>query len=207
MSIRIALALAAALALGCSAGAVGAASTTSSSSSMAAAGASTTAKPDAAEVKFVTNVLMGDNAEIMIGQLAMTKGASQAAKDFGQTLVNDHRQNRETLLPIATRLGVKVSTTAVTAADKAEYTKLRGLSGAAFDTELGTAMVKGHKAMIAMFTPEAKKTDDVGGFAKASLPVLNKHLQLAEALAAGNSPATGMTKPTTSSAASSSSAM
>ena len=206
MPIRISLALAAALALACSVGAVSAASTTSSSMASSNATAST-AKPDAAEVKFVNTALMGDNAEIMVGQLAMTKGASQAAKDFGQTLVNDHRQNRQTLTPIATKLGIKVSTTAVTAADKAEYTKLRGLSGAAFDKELATAMVKGHKMMIMLFTPWAKKTDDVGGFAKASLPVLNKHLQLAEALAAGPSPATGMPNTATSSAASSSSAM
>ena len=205
MPTRTLFALAAALAL--SGSSVAALAASSTSSSMASSSSMTAAKPNAAEVKFVTDVLMGDNAEIMVGELAMSKGSSQAAKDFGQTLVNDHRQNRETLMPIATKLGVKVSATAVTAADKAEYTKLRGLSGAAFDKELGTAMVKGHKMMIAMFTPEAKKTDDVGAFVKASLPVLNKHLQLAQALAGGAASTTTTTKTNSSSAASSSSAM
>ena len=203
MLTRIPIALAAAFALAASAGAVSAAST-STSSSMAASSSMTAAKPNAAEVKFVTDAWMGDNAEIMIGQLAISKGSSQAAKDYGHTLVTDHTQNRQTLMPIVTELGIKSSTTAVTAADKAEYTKLRGLSGAAFDAELARAMVKGHKMMIAMFTPEAKKTDDVGTFAKNTLPTLNKHLQLAQALPSASS---STSTTTTTSSSSSSAAM
>src|SRR5690242_1049338 len=51
--------------------------------------------PSKANKRFVMEAIQGDMAEVKMGQLAQEKGESQAVKQFGETLVNDHGAHQQ----------------------------------------------------------------------------------------------------------------
>jgi len=131
---------------------------------------------------FVTNAIKGDNSEIMLGQMATQQGSSQGVKDFGQTLVTDHTQAKQQMTSVADQIGVTPPNGPADEA-KQEQQKLQGMQGPAFDREFVRYMVKDHKKDIAKFRREAHS--DHGPAAKMAaqqLPVLEKHLRIAESL-------------------------
>jgi len=70
----------------------------------------------------------------------------------------------------------------VNAEQKAMYEKMSKLSGQQFDKEFAQHMVQDHKKDIGKFERESKKSGDVANFAQNTLPVLKKHLEIAESL-------------------------
>lgn len=67
-----------------------------------------------------------------------------------------------------------------------EMTKLQKLSGSEFDKEFARLMVKDHEKDIAEFKKEAASgKGSVQNFASQSLPTLEEHLRIAEALKMG----------------------
>jgi len=67
--------------------------------------------------------------------------------------------------------------------EQAEYRHLAALSGGRFDKAFVKAMVKDHRKDIAEYEKEAKTSNSqASSYAEQSLPVLKKHLQLAESL-------------------------
>jgi len=149
---------------------------------IAALGASAHA---AGDKTFLRKALMGDNAEMQMGQMAQQKGVSQGVKDFGKMLYDDHQKAKADALTVAQGHGV-ADTKAVPPGATAEQTKLSGLSGADFDREFARFMVKEHKKDIAAFEKQAKSGDkDTASLASNTLPALRKHLAEAERLAKG----------------------
>lgn len=133
---------------------------------------------------FVRDAMKGDNSEVALGQLAQTRGSSAKIRDFGTVLATDHAKAREEVGALASKIGVK-STTSMTDAAKKEMQKLKGLAGAAFDDEFAGYMVKDHKKDIQDFKKEAnKQKGEVPELAAKQVPVLTKHLQMAERLSA-----------------------
>ena len=68
---------------------------------------------------------------------------------------------------------------------KKEFDRLSKLTGKAFDKAFVTPMVADHKKDISEFEVQAKGSDDVATFAKATLPTLQKHLRTAQSLKEG----------------------
>lgn len=64
-----------------------------------------------------------------------------------------------------------------------EQTKLSKLSGDSFDHEFATYMVKDHQKDIQEFQDRAKANDATGALAGKQLPVLQKHLKMAQSVA------------------------
>jgi putative membrane protein len=61
--------------------------------------------------------------------------------------------------------------------------RLQRLSGRAFDRELATFNIAAHNRAIAMFQTQARSGDrPTAAFARAQLPVLRHHLQMARDL-------------------------
>src|SRR3954468_24500042 len=60
---------------------------------------------------FMTNVAIGNMAEIMAGQLAASKGTNASVKSFGQLMVTEHGQAQADLQSIATSLSIQLPTT------------------------------------------------------------------------------------------------
>jgi len=134
---------------------------------------------------FLAKAIKGDNSEIMLGSMAAERGASPALRAYGQTLHDDHSHAREQAVPLAQRMGVTVPTEPMPEA-ASERNKLEGLHGRAFDHEFASYMVKDHKKDIADFEREARQSGPTADLAKQTLPVLHKHLAMAERLSHGS---------------------
>lgn len=141
-------------------------------------GAALAAAPSA----FLDDAIKGDNSEIMLGHLAEQKGATDGVRNFGQVLVQDHSTAKEQAASVAKGLGVAVPTEPMAVA-VAERQKLDHLSGAAFDHEFVRYMVDDHRKDIAKFQKQAAAHDGpTSQLAQQQLPVLKKHLDIAEGL-------------------------
>jgi len=138
-------------------------------------------KSSKADDSFLKQAMQGDMAEVKMGQLAQEKGANDQVKQFGQTLVSDHQQNLDKAKSLAEKIGM-TPPESVNAEQKAMYEKMSKLSGQQFDKEFAQHMVQDHKKDIGKFERESKKSGDVANFAQNTLPVLKKHLEIAESL-------------------------
>jgi putative membrane protein len=133
--------------------------------------------------QFLTDAMKGDNSEVKLGKLAQDMGSSQGVKDFGKMLENDHGKAKDQVAQVAKAMNVPTTDEMMPEAD-AEYTKLQGMSGAAFDKEFASYMVDDHKKDIDKFQKEANSSDptQVTDLAKQTLPTLQKHLKTAQSL-------------------------
>ena len=144
------------------------------------ANAATNSNVDAA---FVTDGIKGDTGEVAIGQLAASKGASQAVKDFGNMLATDHGAHKQKLVDLANSAGIPVPTEPAEEG-QSNLQKLQTLSGAEFDKTFAQMMVASHHKGIAKNETQAKSGDaQTAKLAEETLPVLKKHLATAESLA------------------------
>jgi putative membrane protein len=149
----------------------------------ATAAATATPTPASHAAQFLTDVIQTNNAEIKFGQAAQDMGSTQAVKDFGKMLVDDHTKANEQATQLAKSMNVVVPS-GVKPDDMAAYNMATSMSGAGFDKDFATDMVKGHQAAIDKFQQEADSSDPapVTDFAKQTLPTLKKHLQTAQSL-------------------------
>ena len=139
--------------------------------------------------EFIKDAIQGDNSEIMLGQMAEQKGGGQQVKDFGRTLVADHSTAKDEASTVAKALGV-TPPDAPMAEAKDEQTKLSTMSGDVFDHEFASYMVMDHKKDIQEFHDQSKGNDrQTSALAAKQLPVLEKHLQMAQSIAGGASQA------------------
>ena len=131
---------------------------------------------------FIEKAATGGVAEIELGNLAQQKAQNQQVKDFAARMVQDHSKANDELKNIASAKGVAAPAEMDKSALK-EKEKLEKLSGAKFDREYMSHMVKDHKKDVKEFANEAKnaKDGDVKNFAAATLPTLQEHLKLAQA--------------------------
>jgi putative membrane protein len=142
-----------------------------------------------ADKEFLMNVAKADMEEAHEGQMAQAQGQSQDVKSFGQTLDQDHTQNFQQLETLAAKEGVTLPT-GIDTAKIATIKQLEHLKGAAFDHAFAKDEITTHRQAIAEFKREAEHgTDpDVKAFAQQTIPVLQKHLTLAEQAAKPGKP-------------------
>jgi putative membrane protein len=140
---------------------------------------------DYAERAFVSKALEGGETEVQLGQLAQQKSQSNDVKQFAQKMVNDHGQMADKWFkPIAQQLGVS-GPKGPSKKDKKEIAKLQGLSGADFDREYITMMVKDHQQDLKDFKDEAQvaQNPNVKQIAEQGSAIISQHLQLIEQIA------------------------
>lgn len=133
--------------------------------------------------QFLTQVSIGNNAEIMAGQLAATKGTNAGVKAFGQMMVTEHGMAQSDLQTLASRLGQTLPDT-VDAEHQMLMTRLNTLSGYSFDTAYINSQVKDHQKTITLFQNEISdgNSDSVQNYATKYLPHIQMHLQTADSL-------------------------
>lgn len=145
-----------------------------------AEGKDVAASVSAADKDFVMEASCGGMAEVALGELAQQKGQSDAVKQFGKHMVEDHGKANNELTGLASRKGIVVP-----AALKPKYQKvvdsLSKLSGAAFDKQYMREMVKDHENDVAAFQKESErgKDSELAAWAKQTLPTLQDHLKMA----------------------------
>ncbi|MGZ3196950.1 MAG: DUF4142 domain-containing protein [Croceibacterium sp.] len=151
----------------------------------AATGAATPAPAVTAShaTDFLTDVIQDNNAEIKFGQAAQAMGSTQAVRDFGKMLVDDHTKANGQASQLATAMNVAVPSGIKPDAMSA-YNTVTGMTGAGFDKDFVATMIKDHQKAIDAFQQEAGSSDpaQVTDFAKQTLPTLKKHLQMAQSL-------------------------
>ena len=146
-----------------------------------------------ADRKFVMDAAGGGMAEVEMGQLAKEKGSSEAVKQFGQRMVDDHTKAGDQLKELASQKGVTVPQQ-LSPKDKATRDRLEKLSGEQFDKAYMSDMVKDHTKDVAEFKKESQsaKDSDVKDFAAKTLPTLEDHLREAKDLAPSTSASNNM---------------
>ena len=132
---------------------------------------------------FVMEAAMGGMAEVELGKLATQKATSDAVKQFGQKMVDDHSAANSELTQLAAAKGLTLPTE-LDAKHRADITRLSKLSGAAFDGAYSKAMLDDHVKDVAAFEKESTSGTDpeVKAFATKTLPTLKQHLEMARSL-------------------------
>jgi putative membrane protein len=133
------------------------------------------------EERFMKEAASGGLMEVELGKIAAEKGSHQRVKEFGKRMQADHGKANEQLKKIASSKGVDLPTQP-SGEHKSTMDKLAKLTGAEFDREYMDAMVDDHKEDIEKFQTQADKgkDPDLKKFASDNLPVLKKHLELAQ---------------------------
>jgi putative membrane protein len=80
------------------------------------------------EKEFISDAIKGDNSEIAMGHLAISKSASDAVKAFGQTLIDGHSKAKTDASAVATAMGVSPPSEMSSEAQQ-EMTRLQQLAG------------------------------------------------------------------------------
>jgi putative membrane protein len=125
--------------------------------------------------------IQGDLFEIQGGKLAQQKGTTQKVRDLGATLVKDHTESLMEATELAKKLGIPVPSEP-SPTQQWELQVVAQFSGTAFDRWYSKLEVKDHMQDIQEAQDEAEKgcNHDVREDAEDEIPVLEKHLHLAE---------------------------
>jgi putative membrane protein len=136
---------------------------------------------------FVDFAAQTDMVEANLGQLAGSVAASQGVKDYGQMLATDHTQDYGQLTSAAQQASLTAPTAIDSQHNKAMIDPFQKLHGAAFDHKYIQEMIAGHTKAIAIYKKEADNAQNasIKSYAQTALPVLQKHLDQAKALAKG----------------------
>ncbi|MDB6017990.1 MAG: outer membrane protein [Pedosphaera sp.] len=136
-----------------------------------------------AEAKFIREAFQHGQDEIQLGQLIVQKGQSQAVKNFGQRLIDDHTTINQRLAQIAAQKGVTLPT-GLDSGHQKRVDKLANLTGADFDRAVERDAVRDHEKDIRMYEHADKNLQDpdIKAFTERTIPVLQQHLDLAKQL-------------------------
>ena len=139
--------------------------------------------PFASDRQFVQEAAAGSALEVELGKLAQEKGSSEAVKEFGKRMVDDHTKAGEDLKEAAAKAKIPASPELSRKAKKMQE-KLSKLSGPDFDREYAKLMANDHKNDVKAFEREAKSgaAPAIREFASRTLPTLQEHYKMAQQL-------------------------
>jgi putative membrane protein len=143
---------------------------------MAAAGSLSSA-----DRQFMVTAAKANMTEAHEAQLCETQANRADLKAFAKTLDQDHTTAYQQLTELAVKTGVSIPKGIDISKDQG-YEHLTHLKGDRFDREFAGHEITAHRHAIAEFRREADHgTDaDVKAYAAKMVPVLEKHLKLAE---------------------------
>jgi len=153
--------------------------TTSTTSTGSSGG--TVSSLDPADKDFVMKAAQGGMAEVMLGQMASTKGTSPDVKNFGNRMVSDHGKANDELKQLAQNKGMALPAD-VDKESKEMSDKLSKLTGKDFDKAYISGMVDDHEKDVKEFEKASKdaKDPDLKAWAAKTLPTLQDHLKMAK---------------------------
>jgi putative membrane protein len=133
--------------------------------------------------EFVTMAGHANAAEIATGELAQKNGGTDAVRQYGRRMMQDHGMASKELEAIAGKLGM-TPPKQPDAKHQADSQMLAKLTGAEFDRQYAAHMLKDHEMTIALFEKESRggESPELKQFATKTLPILQEHLKLARTL-------------------------
>lgn len=139
------------------------------------------AADDAAE--FARKAAHGNNLEVELGELAGEQAESEAVKQFGARMVQDHSKAQDQLRSAAQEAGLELPE-GLDDKGKATRDELAAKSGSEFDRAYMEEMVKDHEKDVELYEKQADGGEGpVQSYAAQTLPTLRQHHELAEATA------------------------
>jgi putative membrane protein len=134
---------------------------------------------------FAADAATGGMMEVELGNIAQQKASSQAVKDFGKMMVDDHSKVNDNLKSIGSQKNIDLPAS-VTDDQRKDIDKLSKKTGADFDKAYVNMMVDDHKKDIAAFkkAEENVSDNDIKNFITNTLPTLQKHLDAIQAIKA-----------------------
>jgi len=162
------------------------------SGSATGTGTGTTTGAAMTDATFVPTAIQQGIAEIGMGQLILQKAQNTDLKNFGQHLAQDHSQANQQLAVIATRKGMTLPTHP-DASHQTMINQLANLSGTDFDRRVVNDAVQDHEKDIKFYQQAINTLQDpeLKAFAQQTLPMLQRHLEMARQLQATSSGAQG----------------
>lgn len=141
---------------------------------------------------FIKKVAQINVDEQKLGQLAQQKGNSDAVKDFGKRMVDDHSNAQSQLKDLAQKQGVNLPAEPDSSASRFEQ-QLSSKSGTQFDQAYLKHMIAGHKKAISLLKQEIQRGSDpdVKSYAQNTLPTIQEHLRMAQEAVGKSASATG----------------
>lgn len=133
--------------------------------------------------KFAQKAAIGGLEEVELGKLAVQKASSDAVKQFGQRMIDDHTKANDQLKQVAEKEGINLPQS-LDSKHQSKVDKLSKLSGPEFDKAYMKNMVKDHEKDVSEFKNEAQNGSDpnIKQFASTTLPTLEQHLAAAKDL-------------------------
>ena len=133
---------------------------------------------------FVKLVAISDMFEIESSKSATQKGDA-AIKAFANQMITDHTKTSADLKTLVSSGKVQAELPMQPdQAHQAKLEKLRSLTGADFNNQYRSDQIEAHKEAVSLFERYSKGGDnsDLKAWAAATLPTLQGHLKMAEAL-------------------------
>ncbi|GAB2773971.1 DUF4142 domain-containing protein [Rhabdobacter roseus] len=135
------------------------------------------------DAEFAVAAADGGMMEVQLGELAQSKGSSQAVKDFGKMMADDHGKANTELKALAQQKNITLPTTL---SDKSQkmYDDLSKKTGKDFDKDYMSHMVDDHKDDIDKFQKQADNGNDpdLKSWAANKVPTLKQHLEKAQSV-------------------------
>jgi putative membrane protein len=141
------------------------------------------------DINFIRETINLNHSEIRMGEILVQRGQTQAIRDYGQMLINDHTAALQELRALAESKGGSIVLPEVPAANQGVLNSLERVSDAGFDERARAAAISAHRAAINRHEREVRsgQDPDVVAWARNQLPVLEAHLQQAQTLNASTS--------------------
>jgi len=133
------------------------------------------------DANFAVKVASGGMMEVELGKVAVTNGASDQVKKFGQDMIADHSKANDEFKTLAGSKNISLPSEPNTDMQK-KINDLKQKTGNDFDKAYIDLMVDDHKDDIDEFQKEADKGNDaeIKTWAAGKVPTLQHHLKMAQ---------------------------
>lgn len=137
----------------------------------------------AKDQQYLRQTAQGADYELAISKLALQKSQRSDIRGYAQHIVTDHEQANGKLQQVAMQNGVQLPT-GMTTAQQAEYAKLQGLSGHAFDSAYVAAVKSINQNDSSQFSSETAElsSPQLKSMAQDMHKTDEKHAQEAQTL-------------------------
>jgi putative membrane protein len=135
---------------------------------------------------FLQMAVDGNNAEMDLARMAEQKGQSAGVKQFAQQMMRDHGAATDQFRRVMDKTAVPLPDQRMPE-HKEVADQLSQTQGKEFDQAYAAAMMKDHLKMVAMFeqASQSASSNDVKQLAQNLLPILRRHLEMAQKLPNG----------------------
>nr|WP_068890306.1 DUF4142 domain-containing protein [Pedobacter panaciterrae] len=136
-------------------------------------------KVDGDGAAFMDTAAVGGMMEVDLGKLALEKSTNSKVKEFAALMVADHTKANADLKAISVKLE-HLLPSAYPADVKAHIDAMKKLKGKAFDAHYMDMMVNDHVKTLELFRSASSFRSEIRDFVARTLPVLEKHHQMAK---------------------------